>query len=178
VIEWGGIRAFSGFRAGVSGRRLATLLMTDVVDSTAMAKRLGDVAWRDRLSAHYESARACVQDFNGREVKTTGDGMLVTFDGCVPALRCAAQLGATARRDGFHIRAGVNVGEIEILDGDIRGIAVHEVSRIQAAAGEDEILVSETTRALALSAGLLFDDRGVRDLKGIGEARLYAFEQD
>ena len=110
-----------------------TLLFTDLVDSTSIAKRLGDVAWQDTLAAHFEMARAQLQDFNGREVSTTGDGMLVTFDGPVHALRCAASIGERARRDDLHVRAGVHVGEVEVVGGDIRGVAVHEAARINPA---------------------------------------------
>jgi class 3 adenylate cyclase len=172
VIEWAGIRAFSGFRLGLIGRQLATLLLSDVVDSTSMARQLGDVAWRELLSSHYEMARAQLEDHGGREVKTTGDGVLATFDGPAHALHCAA---AIRQRTGqLHIRVGVHVGEIEDVGGDVRGIAVHEVARIMGEAGAGEILVSETTRALA--AGFRFDDRGTRHLKGIGEIRLYALQ--
>jgi len=170
LIEWAGIRAFSGFRLGLSGRHLVTLLMTDVVNSTSMARDLGDVAWRDLLSSHYEMARAQIEDCGGREVKTTGDGVLARFDGPAHALRCATAI--TQRTESLHIRVGVHVGEIETVGGDVRGIAVHEVARIMAEAGPSEVLLSETTRALA--AGFDFDDRGARQLKGIGEVRLYA----
>ena len=172
LIEWAGIRAFSGFRAGLSGRQLVTLLMTDVVDSTSIALQLGDIAWRELLSAHYEMARAQLEDHGGREVKTTGDGVLATFDGPAHALHCAA---AIVQRTGqVPIRVGVHVGEVEAVGGDVRGIAVHEVARIMGEAGPAEILLSETTRALA--AGFHYDDRGMRRLKGIGEIRLYALQ--
>jgi class 3 adenylate cyclase len=174
VIEWAGIRAFSGFRPGLMGRQLATLLLSDVVDSTAMARQLGDIAWRDLLSSHYEMSRAQFEDHGGREVATTGDGVLATFDGPAHALYCAA---AIMQRTGqLPIRIGVHVGEIEVVGGDVRGIAVHEVARVMSEAGAGEILVSDTTRALA--TGFRFDDRGMRSLKGIGEIRLYAFEPE
>jgi len=172
LIEWAGIRAFSGFRAGISGRQLATLLMTDVVDSTSTALQLGDIAWRELLSSLYEMARGQLEDHGGREVNTTGDGMLATFDGPAHALHCAAAM--TQRTGQLQIRVGVHVGEIEPVGGDVRGIAVHEVARIMSEAGPNEILLSETTRALA--GGFHFDDRGTRHLKGIGEIRLYALE--
>ena len=170
LIEWAGIRAFSGFRAGLSGRQLMTLLLTDVVDSTSMALELGDMAWRELLSSHYEMARARLEDFGGREIKTTGDGMLASFDGPAHALRCATAM--TQRAGTLDIRLGVHVGEIEIVGEDVRGIAVHEVARIMSEAGPGEILVSETTRGLA--SGFDFEDRGARHLKGIGDVHLYA----
>jgi class 3 adenylate cyclase len=170
LIEWAGIRAFSGFRAGLSGRQLTTLLLSDVVDSTSMALELGDMAWRELLSSHYEMARAQLEDCGGREIKTTGDGVLASFDGPAHALHCAVAM--TERTEKLQIRVGVHVGEIEIVGEDVRGIAVHEVARIMSEAGPGEVLVSETTRGLA--SGFDFDDRGVRDLKGIGDVRLYA----
>jgi class 3 adenylate cyclase len=173
LIEWAGIRAFSGFRAGLSGRQLVTLLLTDVVDSTSKALELGDMAWRELLSLHYEMTRAQLEDHGGREVKTTGDGVLATFDGPAHALRCAESI--TQRSGNLHIRVGVHVGEIEVVSGDVRGIAVHEVARIMGEAGPSEILVSEITRALATDFG--FDDRGTRSLKGIGEIHLFALQR-
>ena len=170
AIEWAGIRAFSGFRSGLSGRQLLTLLMTDVVDSTELVFEMGDLAWRDLLSVHYEMARSQLEDCGGREVKTTGDGVLATFDGPADALRCAQAM--TRRSERFKIRVGVHVGEIEVVGDDVRGLAVHEVARIMSEAGPDEVLLSDTTRALA--AGFDFDDRGTRQLKGIGEIRLYS----
>ena len=174
LIEWAGIRAFSGFRAGVSGRQLATLLLTDVVDSTSMALELGDMAWRELLSSHYEMARALLEECGGREIKTTGDGVLASFDGPAHALRCAAAI--TMRAEKLQIRVGVHVGEIEIVGEDVRGIAVHEVARIMGEAGPGEVLVSETTRGLA--SGFDFDERGARHLKGIGDVRLYALRAE
>jgi class 3 adenylate cyclase len=170
LIEWAGIRAFSGFRPGLIGRQLTTMMMSDVVDSTSMARQLGDVAWRELLSSHYEMVRAQLEDHGGREVETTGDGVLATFDGPAHALRCAAAI--THRTGQLHIRVGVHVGEIEVVGGGVRGIAVHEVARVMGEARANEILVSETTRALA--SGFLFEDRGTHPLKGIGDIHLYA----
>ena len=172
LIEWAGIRAFSGFRAGLSGRQLVTLLMTDVVDSTTTALQLGDIAWRELLSSHFEMARAQLLDHGGREVNTTGDGILATFDGPAHALQCAVAM--THRTGQLQIRVGVHVGEIESVGRDVRGIAVHEVARIMSEAEASEILVSETTRALA--ADFQFEDRGMHRLKGIGEVHLYALQ--
>jgi class 3 adenylate cyclase len=175
AVEWSGLRAFAGFRSG-SPRALATLLFTDLVESTSAANRLGDAAWRALLSAHFEAARAALDRFGGREVKTTGDGLLATFSGPAQALRCAAAISKEAQQAGVRIRAGVHVGEVELVGGDVRGVAVHEAARIMACAEADEILVSETTHALALHAGLAFEDRGTHALKGLsGEYRLYAY---
>jgi len=175
LLEWSGLRAFTGFRPGLQGRALATLLITDIADSTAAAERLGDVAWREHLSAHFESARAELERFSGHEVKTTGDGLLATFDGPAQALGCAAAIRRAAANQGLQLRAGVHVGEVELVGNDIRGRAVHETARIAAEAGAGETLLSETTRALALASGLGFEDRGTRSLKGLpGEWRLFA----
>jgi class 3 adenylate cyclase len=174
LIEWAGIRAFSGFRSGVRGGQLVTLLFTDVVDSTSLAGRLGDAAWRDALSSHFEMTRSQLENFGGREIDTTGDGMLATFDGPAQAVRCAATISRIACEQGLHIRAGVHVGEVEVVGGNVRGVAVHEAARVMSEAGPDEVLVSETTRALASASGLTFKDRGVHMLKGIGDVRLYA----
>ncbi|HET9437744.1 MAG TPA: adenylate/guanylate cyclase domain-containing protein [Gaiellaceae bacterium] len=175
-IEWMGIRAFAGFPTGIHSRVLSTLLMTDLVDSTALAAELGDARWRELLSELFVASRGELERFGGREVDTTGDGMLATFDGPARALHCAAALRRCAHRHGVKVRIGVHVGEVELVGRDVRGIAVHEVARVSAAAGPDDILVSDMTRALAGAAGLRFEDRGVHELKGLdGEWRLAAY---
>jgi class 3 adenylate cyclase len=176
-IEWAGLRAFAGYRLlGAQGRSLATLLFTDIVDSTETAARIGDGAWREVLSTHFETARGAVEQHLGREVNTTGDGLLATFVGPAAALQCAAAIRRLARAEGLEIRASVHVGEVELVGNDVRGIAVHEAARILSEAEPDEILVSETTRALAQAAGLGFDPRGARELKGLpGEWSLFSF---
>jgi len=175
-IEWSGIRTFAGFPTGIQSRVLATLLFTDLVDSTAMAAKLGDTRWRELLSNHFEAARREFERFGGREVKTTGDGMLATFDGPARALHCAAAIRRDAESAGLRIRAGVHVGEVELVGEDVRGVTVHEAARVMAAAGPGEILVSDLTRALAGASGLKFEDRGTQTLKGLdGEWRLAEF---
>jgi class 3 adenylate cyclase len=174
-IEWSGLRHWAGL-GGVRNRVLATLLFADVVGSTEIAARLGDGAWRDLLSQTFEAARAELERFGGREVKTTGDGMLVTFDGAARAVQCAAGIRRIAREHELALRIGVHVGEVELVGDDVRGVTVHEAARIMAAAGPDEILVSDLTRMLAGAAGLAFEDRGAHALKGLdGEWRLAAF---
>ena len=175
-LEWFGLRTFAGPAAGAHGRMLATLLFTDLVGSTALAGRLGDTAWRALLSSHFETVRAALDRYGGREVKTTGDGLFATFAGPAPALHCAAEIRRRAALEGIHVRAGVHVGEVELVGDDVRGVAVHEAARIAALAGEDEILVSEITHALGASSGLRFEKRGTHSLKGLdGERRLYAY---
>jgi class 3 adenylate cyclase len=175
-IEWSGIRTFAGFPTGIQSRVLATLLFTDLVDSTAMAAKLGDTHWRELLSNHFEAARREFERFGGREVKTTGDGMLATFDGPARALHCAAAIRRDAESAGLRIRAGVHVGEVELVGEDVRGVTVHEAARVMAAAGAGEIFVSDLTRALAGASGLKFEDRGTHTFKGLdGEWRLAEF---
>lgn len=176
-IEWTGIRAFTGYSLmGAQGRVLATLLFTDIVDSTVTATRLGDAAWRELLSSHYEAARSSVERYHGREVNTTGDGLLARFDGPAAALHCATEIRRTAEREEIAIRACVHVGEVEIVGRDVRGIAVHEAARIMSAASANEILVSATTRAVAHGTKLEFRSVGVKTLKGLpGEWELFAY---
>jgi class 3 adenylate cyclase len=158
---------------------LATLLFADLVGSTEVASRLGDGAWRDLLSQTFESTRAELERFGGREVKTTGDGMLVTFDGAARAVQCAAAMRRIAREHELRLRIGVHVGEVEMVGDDVRGVSVHQAARIMAVAEPDEILVSDLTRALAAATGLAFDDRGVHTLEGLdGEWHLAAFVED
>jgi class 3 adenylate cyclase len=176
MIEWSGMRAFTGFATGVHTRVLATLLFTDIVDSTPMAAKLGDARWRELLSEHFIAARAELERFGGREVQTTGDGLLATFEGPARALHCAAAIRRRAAESGLGIRTGVHVGEVELVGKDVRGVAVHEAARVMSAAGPGEILVSDLTRALAIGSGLRFEDRGTHELKGLeGEWRLAAF---
>jgi class 3 adenylate cyclase len=154
-----------------------TLLFTDVVGSTQQAARLGDLAWHDLLSQHYEALRGQLEVFRGREIVATGDGMLAGFDNTAAALYCAHAVVSDARALGVPIRAGVNVGEVQLVGSNVRGMAVHEAARIMAAAGANEIFVSETVQVLASTAGLNFDDRGLHTLKGIDTPRrLYAYD--
>jgi class 3 adenylate cyclase len=175
-VEWTGLRAWAGFPTGIHSRVLATLLFSDLVDSTTMAAALGDMRWRALLSELYEASRAELERFGGREVDTTGDGMLARFEGPARALHCAAALLRCAEKHDVEIRVGVHVGEVELVGSDVRGIAVHEAARVMAAAAPGEILVSDMTRALAGAAGLRFEDRGVHELRGLeGEWRLAAY---
>jgi class 3 adenylate cyclase len=175
-IEWQGLRTFAGSRGGVKGRRLATLLFTDLVDSTSTAAGLGDTAWRDILSRHYQSARNELDRFGGHESKTTGDGILAVFDGPAAALRCAAAISSAATSHNLQIRAGVHVGEVHLVGTAVEGLAVHEAARIMAAAGPQEILASEITRSLLISSGIDLEERGLYSLKGLpGKHRLFAY---
>jgi class 3 adenylate cyclase len=150
-------------------RVLATVLYTDLVDSTALASRLGDRRWRSLLDLHDEVVRASLEKWSGHEVKHTGDGFLATFDGPARAIRCAEAVRERLRPLGLEVRAGLHAGEIELRAGDIGGISVHIGSRVAALAASGEILVSRTVRDLVAGSGIVFIDRGVHRLKGIDD---------
>ncbi len=171
MIEWSGPRTWAGRGSRFLDRSLVTLLVVDIVESTALLARIGDAAWRELLGRHVERSRVEVLQFRGTEVDRAGDGLLATFDGPARAIRCAVAIRDTARSDGLETRAAVHVGEVEIVGDAVRGMAVHEAARIAALAGPGEVLVAQTTRDLAASAGLDFDDRGTHALKGIPEPR-------
>ena len=156
-------------------RVLATVLFTDIVASTERAARLGDRRWRELLEVHDELAGRLVEQFNGQLVKTTGDGILATFDGPGRAIRCAAALGDELAGIGLQIRAGLHTGEIELRDGDVGGIAVHIAARVMAAAGPGDILASRTVHDLVVGSDIAMDDLGARPLKGVdGTWQLFA----
>ena len=158
-----------------SSRVLATILFTDIVDSTGLAAEMGDERWRGLLAEHHRIARRQLDRHGGREVKTVGDGFLATFDGPARAVRCAVAIRDELASLGLRIRAGVHTGEIELQPDDIAGLAVHIGARISAAAGAGEVLVSGTVKDLVVGSGLSFDDRGTRELKGVpGEWRVFA----
>jgi CheY-like chemotaxis protein len=156
-------------------RRLRTILITDVVASTRTVERLGDHAWGELASAHERAIRSELVRFHGEEIDTAGDGFLATFDSPASAIRCAFALLERSAELGLEIRAGIHTGEVEMIDGIARGIAVHVTSRVAGLARGGEILVSSTTRELAAGAGLHFADLGEYELKGVAEPRrLYA----
>jgi class 3 adenylate cyclase len=154
---------------------LATIMITDIVGSTEVAERLGAAAWRDLLGSHNEALHQELDRFRGREVKATGDGVLALFDGAERAVQCAASIAARVSRLGIEVRVGVHTGEVELLPGDVRGLAVHTAARIGALAGPGEVLVSATTRELLDGSSLAFVDRGTHELKGLtGPRALFA----
>jgi class 3 adenylate cyclase len=156
-------------------RILATVLFTDIVDSTRTAAALGDKRWRDVLDAHAAAVRKEVGRFGGRAVKSTGDGFLVTFDGPARAIRCARSIVRSAAGDGIRVRAGLHTGECEVMGDDIGGIAVHIAARVSSLAGPTEVLVSRTVRDLVAGSGLEFSGRGAHELKGVPDVwELYA----
>jgi class 3 adenylate cyclase/pimeloyl-ACP methyl ester carboxylesterase len=156
-------------------RVLATVLFTDIVDSTRRAAELGDRGWRDLLGRHDDLTREHISRFQGREVKHTGDGFLATFDGPTRAVRCATTLVDLMPQIGIEIRSGLHTGECEVRGDDIGGIAVHIGARIAALAKSREVLVSRTVKDLVNGSGITFEDRGTHVLKGIPAAwELYA----
>ena len=166
----------TGYRAGAElDRVLATVMFTDIVDSTKRAAALGDRMWRATLDRHDEIVRQQLARFRGREVKHTGDGFLATFDGPARAVRCAGAIADTVQPLGIAVRGGLHTGEIELKGDDIGGIAVNIAARVAAMAGPGETLVSSTVRDLVAGSGLRFDDRGRHALKGLPEdVQLYA----
>jgi class 3 adenylate cyclase/pimeloyl-ACP methyl ester carboxylesterase len=156
-------------------RVLATVLFTDIVGSTEKAAALGDRRWRDLFDAHHATIRRNLDRFRGHEVKTTGDGILATFDGPARGVRCACAIADEVRPLGIEIRAGLHTGECEMSDDDVGGIAVHIGARVAALAGAGEVLVSSTVKELVAGSALRFDDRGTQSLKGVpGEWRIFA----
>lgn len=148
-------------------RILATVLFTDLVDSTRHAAALGDRRWRDLLDAHDDIGMREVERFRGRRVKATGDGLLAVFDGPARGVRCAEAIRDAVKDLGVQIRAGLHVGECEQRDEDVGGLAVHIGARVAALAGPGEILVSRTVRDLVAGSGLRFAERGEHALKGV-----------
>lgn len=156
-------------------RVLTTLLFTDIVGSTSIAERVGDHAWQDLLGRHNRLVRRELDRYRGREVATTGDGFLATFDSAARAVNCAAAIARAVEAVDLQIRAGVHTGEVEFIAGNVRGVTVHAAARIAALAAPGEVLVSSTTRELVSGSGLAFDDRGAHELKGLtGTRQLFA----
>jgi class 3 adenylate cyclase len=148
-------------------RVLASVLFTDIVDSTRKAAELGDKAWRDLLDKHDALAERQVERQRGRLIKKTGDGILATFDGPARSVRCALAIREGAHGLAIEIRAGVHTGEVELRAADVAGLGVHIAARIEALSQPGEVLVSRTVVDLVVGSGLEFDDRGEHDLKGV-----------
>ena len=168
AIEFAGAQLYAAPSDG--DRVLAAMLFTDIVDSTAHLRRLGDTAWRELLLAHNNQTRLELNRFRGREIATTGDGFLAMFDGPARAVRCARAIGAAVAGLGIAIRAGVHTGEVELVGDNVRGLAVHETARVAGVASAGEVLVSETTKHLLTGSGLKFESAGKHELKGLGDA--------
>lgn len=161
----------TGVKPAVSvDRILATVLLTDIVDSTRRAEAMGDRRWRELLDSHNSIFRRELTRFRGTEVKSLGDGFLATFDGPGRAIYCSLAMIAAMRPLGVEIRAGLHTGEVEVGANDVRGIAVHVAARVAAQAQANECLVTRTVKDLVAGADIRFAERGRRDLKGLAEA--------
>jgi class 3 adenylate cyclase len=150
-----------------TSRALATLLMSDIVDSTVSLASVGDLAWRQTLADHDRLVRAELRRSQGREINTTGDGFLAEFASAAGALDCALRIARVVGDLGIQARVGVHTGEIERVDADVRGMAVHATARVMSAAGPSEVLTTLMTRLLAESGSFAFDSRGAQTLKGL-----------
>ena len=175
ALDFAGARAYARPVIGSGERILVTLLFTDIVESTATLERIGDAAWRELLSAHYGQMQTELDRYRGREIQSTGDGLLAVFDGSARAVSCAEAMVSASHELGLSIRAGLHTGEVEVVPGSVRGVAVHTAARIMALAGRDEVFVSGTTYELLAGSGLSFESRGRHELKGLaGDREVYA----
>ena len=166
----------TGFRHSPEPDRiLATILFTDIVGSTEQATAAGDQRWAAMLEAHHAAVRRQLERFRGREIDTAGDGFFVAFDGPARGIRCAVAIRDAVRLLGLEIRAGLHTGECEKVGDKLTGIAVNVGARVGALAGSGEVLVSSTVVDLVAGSGLVFEDRGEHELKGVpGPRRLFA----
>jgi class 3 adenylate cyclase len=162
-------------RAREPDRMLATVMFTDIVESTRRAAEMGDTGWRFLLERHDALFRRALDRHRGREVKRTGDGFMATFDGPARAIRCAASVAEAMGSLGLEVRAGLHTGELEVMDSDLGGLAVHIAARVMDRAEPCEVLVSSTVKDLVVGSGIDFQDRGAHELRGVpGQWRLYA----
>jgi class 3 adenylate cyclase len=156
-------------------RLLATVLFTDIVGSTQLASQVGDRRWSELLEEHRAVVRRELGRHRGREIDTTGDGFLATFDGPARAVRCACMIRDAVRRLGIEIRAGLHTGEVEVRKEGLAGVAVHIGQRVLAEAAPSEVLVSSTVKDLVVGSGIDFRERGAHQLRGIpGEWHLFS----
>ena len=178
TVEFTSARIFGLGPTESDDRHLATVMFSDIVDSTATLARSGDHAWQRLLLQHNDAVRDALDRFRGREVGTTGDGFLALFDGAARAVRCAAAMIDAVRPLGIEIRVGLHTGEVAMTGGQARGLAVHAAARVAALAGPSEVLVSGTTHDLLDGSGLVFQDRGRHELKGLeGPRPVFALVQ-
>jgi class 3 adenylate cyclase len=147
------------------------MLMTDIAGSTDRASRIGDAAWDQLLDRHNSLVREVLERYRGVEIDTTGDGFLTMFDGAARAVQAAVDMRAAVADAGLEIRVGIHTGEVEVVPGNIRGLAVHETARIMALGTAGEILISSTTRELSAGSGFNLEDRGTHSLKGVPAPR-------
>jgi len=172
TVEWTSARIVGIGPEGPGERVLVTVLFTDIVDSTARLQRMGDLPWQELLRLHNARLRNDLNSFRGREVKTTGDGFLAVFDGATKAVRCAGAMTRSAHDLGLAIRVGIHTGEVEFVGEDVRGVAVHAAARVMSLAGPDEVFVTSTTSDLLDGSGVVLEEAGTYELKGLSGRRL------
>lgn len=172
TITWMGARSWLLPLASLTERVLVTLLFTDIVESTATARKVGDLRWTELLASHDQRMADVVGQHRGQVVKHTGDGILAMFDGAGRALRCAVACNRAASSMGLTIRLAVHTGEVEMAGEEVRGVAVHEAARILDRSSGGEVLVSDATAGLVSEAGFGFDDMGEHELRGLSRRRL------
>jgi class 3 adenylate cyclase len=172
TLEWTSARLVGVAPQGPGERVLATILFTDIVDSTATLEKIGDGPWQELLRLHNARLRDDLNTFHGREVKTTGDGFLAVFDGATKAVRCGAAMTRSAHDLGLAIRVGVHTGEVEFVGGDVRGAAVHTAARVMSLAGPDEVFITSTTSELLHGSDVVVEEAGTHELKGVSGRRL------
>jgi class 3 adenylate cyclase/mannose-6-phosphate isomerase-like protein (cupin superfamily) len=174
-IDFRGARSYARPTTASADRILATVLFTDIVNSTEQLRSVGDSAWRDLVGQHNEMTKFELDRYRGRLIKQTGDGIIALFDGAARAVECAASVARRVQTIGLQIRAGLHTGEVELVPEDVRGVAVHMASRIMSQAAPGEVLVSGVTRELLAGSHLSFESRGLHQLKGIeGDRELFA----
>jgi class 3 adenylate cyclase len=174
TVDFEAMRGFAKSSGSANRRTLASVMMTDIVDSTAHAVEMGQERWLELIARHNELAERGIDSNEGRLIKTTGDGVLALFDSAERAVRAAMAIAKAVKELGIDIRAAVQTGEIEMTAGDVRGVVVHATARMMALAGPDEVVVSATVRDLLDGTELTFEDFGLHALKGLpGERQLY-----
>ena len=177
-VEFTSARTFAMSPEELGERTLATILFSDIVDSTAMLEGIGDRAWAELLQEHNLRIRSAIDQFRGREMATLGDGFLALFDGPARAVRAAASMDQAVSDLGLHLRVGIHTGELEIVGGQARGLAVHTAARVASLAGPGEVLVSGTTHDLLDGSGLSFEPHGEYELKGLrGKRTLFLLQR-
>ncbi|MEO6350547.1 MAG: adenylate/guanylate cyclase domain-containing protein [Candidatus Limnocylindrales bacterium] len=173
-VDFESMRGFAKSDPGVVRRALATVLMTDIVDSTALAVAHGPARWQELVGRHNELSERIIDRHQGRLIKTTGDGVIGLFDSAERAVRAAISIAGSVEAVGLQVRAAVQTGEVEMSAGDVRGIVVHTVARMMSLAGGGEVVISATVRDLLDATDLDFEDFGLHELKGLpGQRQLY-----
>jgi len=170
-VEFTSGHAFARSPEDLGERILSTIVFSDICDSTAMLERIGDTEWARVVREHNERIRTVIDRFRGREIATLGDGFLALFDGAAKAVMAAAAMSPAVADLHLQVRTGIHTGELTIVGGQARGVAVHAAARVAALAGPGEVLVSGTTHDSLDGAGLSFESRGAHELKGLTGAR-------